>query len=297
MQKVLTVVHSTNDNELIKKCSKLIKDYLLSLNITEVKKNSLNDQIAVDSFFNDPANACSYKGLRRRLSTYPVDYCLQNKAKRVKKILFSDMDGTLIVNETLNDLAKYLGKGDQVKELTALGMKGLLDFSTSLASRVHLLAGLKINSLEETKKNITLINGAKKLINTLKKKNMTSVLVTGGFKPVSTYLKNMLKIDYEYSNTFGIQGDEFTGKVIPPVVSAQYKATILKKIVTENNIDIEQTIAIGDAANDLSMLLEAGLGVAFMGTDVVKSTIDHQINYTDLTSVLYYLGISKKDFA
>ena len=128
----------------------------------------------------------------------------------------------------------------------------------------------------------------------MSKNNIKTVLVTGGFKPISTFVKDKLKIDEEISNTFGIEGDRFNGKVDGSVVNASYKETILKRYKEKIKLDSSEIVAIGDAANDLNMLLSAGLAIAYKATDVVKANIDNQINYTDLTSVLYFLGISYK---
>ena len=201
------------------------------------------------------------------------------------------MDGTIINNETLNDIARFLGKGEEVKKITDLGINGRLDFSTSLDNRVEVLKGLKINSLEEAKKNVVFIEGASKLISTLKKNNIYTVLVSGGFRPITTYVKKKLKINEEFSNNFGISGDVFNGKVQGRVINASYKKIILNKFQKKLNLKKNEIISLGDAANDLNMLLSSGLSIAYKATDVVKANIDNQINHTNLLSVLYFLGI------
>ena len=201
------------------------------------------------------------------------------------------MDGTIIENETLNDIAKFLGKGEQVKKITDLGLKGRLDFSTSLENRVHLLKGLRLSSLEEAKRIISFMKGAKKLFQELKKNKIHTVLVSGGFKPITTYVRDYLNIDQEYSNTFGVIGDLFNGKTVGPIVNANYKEKIVKKISKELNINKDQIIGMGDAANDMNMLLSVGLPIAFKAQDIVKANFENQINNTDLTSLLYFMGI------
>ena len=158
-------------------------------------------------------------------------------------------------------------------------------------NRVEVLKGLKINSLEEAKKNVVFIEGASKLISTLKKNNIYTVLVSGGFKPITTYVKKTLKINEEFSNNFGISGDVFNGKVEGKIVNASYKKIILNKFQKKLNLKKNETISLGDAANDLNMLLSSGLSIAYKATDVVKANIDNQINHTNLLSVLYFLGI------
>ena len=201
------------------------------------------------------------------------------------------MDGTIIDNETLNDIANFLGKGDQVKKITDLGLKGRLDFSTSLENRVNLLKGLRLSSLEEAKRIVTFKKGAKKLFQVLKDNNFTTVLVSGGFKPITTYVQKYLAIDYEYSNTFGVIGDLFDGTTNGPIINANYKEKIVNKLLKKLNLKQNQIVGIGDAANDMNMLLSVGLPLAFKAQEIVKANFENQINNTDLTSVLYFLGI------
>ena len=194
-------------------------------------------------------------------------------------------------DETLNDIANFLGKGDQVKKITDLGLKGRLDFSTSLENRVNLLKGLRLSSLEEAKRIVTFKKGAKKLFQVLKDNNYTTVLVSGGFKPITTYVQKYLAMDYEYSNTFGVIGDLFDGTTNGPIINANYKEKIVNKLLKKLNLKQNQIVGIGDAANDMNMLLSVGLPIAFKAQEIVKANFENQINNTDLTSVLYFLGI------
>ena len=242
-------------------------------------------------FFSDELKNFKLKNLKKRLETIKVDFCFQKSSQRKKKVFITDMDGTIIENETLNDIANFLGKGEQVKEITELGLKGRLDFSTSLENRVHLLKGLRLSSLEEAKRIVTFMKGAKKLFRVLKENNITTVLVSGGFKPITSYVKNYLKIDYEYSNSFGVIGDLFDGTTTGPIINANYKEKIVKKLIKELDIKKNQIIGMGDAANDMNMLFSVGLPIAFKAQEIVKANFDNQINNTDLTTVLYFLGI------
>jgi len=290
-KKVLTIVSPSKDKALHIKIELIIIKYLKSLNINLLELDFLNPHKAKDYFFLDNADLINHSNIFRRLKNFPIDFCLQKTATRNKKLLLTDMDGTLIENETLNDIARFLGKGEQVKKITDLGKKGRLDFSTSLENRVELLKNLKINSLEIAKKNITFMKGSSNLFTCLKKNNIYTILVSGGFKPISTYVKNRLNIQEEFSNTFGIEGDRFNGKVENPVVNSSYKEKILNKYRHKFKLETNEIVAIGDAANDLNMLLSSGLPIAYKATDVVKANIDNQINHTDLNSVLFFLGI------
>ena len=201
------------------------------------------------------------------------------------------MDGTIIENETLNDIANFLGKGEQVKKITDLGLKGRLDFSTSLENRVHLLKGLRLSSLEEAKRIVIFKKGAKKLFKVLRDNDFTTVLVSGGFKPITTYVQNSLAIDYEYSNSFGVIGDLFDGTTNGPIINANYKEKIVNQLIKKLNLTKNQIVGIGDAANDMNMLMSVGLPIAFKAQDIVRANFENQINNTDLTSILYFLGI------
>ena len=288
---VLTFVLQESDKNTFNKLITITKKYLLSLDINFKKTSILKKNKASDFYFFDTLNNFKLKNLKKRLVNINVDLCLQLSAHRKKKLLISDMDGTIIENETLNDIANFLGKGDQVKKITDLGLKGRLDFSTSLENRVNLLKGLRLSSLEEAKRIVTFKKGAKKLFQVLKDNNFTTVLVSGGFKPITTYVQKYLAMDYEYSNTFGVMGDLFDGTTNGPTINANYKEKIVNKLLKKLNLKQNQIVGIGDAANDMNMLLSVGLPIAFKAQEIVKANFENQINNTDLTSVLYFLGI------
>ena len=288
---VLTFVLQESDKNTFNNLITITKKYLISLDINCKKITVLKNNKAGDFYFFDSLKNFKLNNLQKRLININVDFCLQLSSQRKKKLLISDMDGTIIENETLNDIANFLGKGDQVKQITDLGLKGRLDFSTSLENRVHLLKGLRLTSLEEAKRIVTFKKGAKKLFKVLKDNNYTTVLVSGGFKPITTYVQKYLAIDYEYSNTFGIIGDLFDGTTNGPVINANYKEKIVNKLIKKLNLKKNQIVGIGDAANDMNMLLSVGLPIAFKAQDIVKANFENQINNTDLTSVLYFLGI------
>ena len=288
---VLTFVLQESDKNTFNNLINITKKYLLSLDINFKKTSTLKKNKASDFYFFDSLNNFKLKNLKKRLVNINVDLCLQLSAYRKKKLLISDMDGTIIENETLNDIANFLGKGDQVKKITDLGLKGRLDFSTSLENRVQLLKGLRLSSLEEAKRIVTFKKGAKKLFKVLKDNNFTTVLVSGGFKPITTYVQKYLAMDYEYSNTFGVIGDLFDGTTNGPIINANYKEKIVNKLLKKLNLKQNQIVGIGDAANDMNMLLSVGLPIAFKAQEIVKANFENQINNTDLTSVLYFLGI------
>ena len=288
---VLTLVLQESDKNTFNKIIAITKKYILSLDINLKKTSILKKNKASDFYFFDSVNNFKLKNLKKRLININVDLCLQLLSHRNKKLLISDMDGTIIENEPLNDIANFLGKGDQVKKITDLGLKGRLDFSTSLENRVHLLKGLRLSSLEEAKRIVTFKKGAKKLFKVLKENNFTTVLVSGGFKPITTYVQKYLSMDYEYSNTFGVIGDLFDGTTIGPIINANYKEKIVNKLLKKLNLNKNQIVGIGDAANDMNMLLSVGLPIAFKAQEIVKANFENQINNTDLTSVLYFLGI------
>ena len=288
---VLTFVLQESDKNTFNNLIDITKKYLFSLDINLKKTSTLKKNKAIDFYFIDTLNNFKLTNLKIRLVNIKVDLCLQLLSHRKKKLLISDMDGTIIENETLNDIANFLGKGDQVKKITDLGLKGRLDFSTSLENRVHLLKGLRLSSLEEAKRIITFKKGAKKLFKVLKDNNFTTVLVSGGFKPITTYVQKYLAIDYEYSNTFGVIGDLFDGTTNGQIINANYKKKIVNKLLKKLNLKQNEIVGIGDAANDMNMLLSVGLPIAFEAQEIVKANFENQINNTDLTSVLYFLGI------
>ena len=212
-----------------------------------------------------------------------------------KKLVVMDVDSTLIQQEVIELLGAKAGKLPQIAEITAAAMRGDLDFEASLRARVALLAGLPESVLDDVQSEITLTPGARTLVRTLRKLGHHVALVSGGFERVIAPLVDELEIDHMRANTLEIVDGKITGNLLGQIVDRAGKATALKEFAAEHGIALEQTIAIGDGANDLDMISIAGLGIAFNAKPAVKAAADSSVSAPYLDSVLYLLGISRDE--
>ena len=211
------------------------------------------------------------------------------------KLVVMDVDSTLIKQEVIELLGAKAGVQSEIAKITEAAMRGELDFEASLRARVALLKGLPASVLEDVQSEITLTPGARTLVRTLKKLGHHIALVSGGFEPVITHLATELGIDHIRANNLEVVDEKLTGALIGPVIDRAGKATALRDFAAEHNIDLDQTIAIGDGANDLDMIAIAGMGIAFNAKPAVKAAADSSVSAPYLDSVLYLMGISREE--
>ena len=212
-----------------------------------------------------------------------------------KKLVLMDVDSTLISQEVIELLGAKAGVVEQVKGITDRAMSGEIDFEESLRERVALLKGLPASVLEEVRAEISLTPGAKTLVSTLQKLGHTVAVVSGGFIDVIEPLLKSLDISHYRANTLEIQEGVLTGGLVGPIVDRAAKAQALRDFAAIEKVEIEQTVAIGDGANDLDMIALAGLGIAFNAKPAVRAAADSALSAPYLDSVLYLLGISRED--
>jgi phosphoserine phosphatase len=211
------------------------------------------------------------------------------------KLVVMDVDSTLIKQEVIELLGGKAGVQSEIAKITEAAMRGELDFEASLRARVALLKGLPASALEDVQSEITLTPGARTLVRTLKKLGHHIALVSGGFEPVIAPLATELGIDHIRANNLEIVDGKLTGALVGPVIDRAGKATALRDFAAEHNIDLDQTIAIGDGANDLDMIAIAGMGIAFNAKPAVKAAADSSVSAPYLDSVLYLMGISREE--
>ncbi|WP_298901673.1 phosphoserine phosphatase SerB [uncultured Psychroserpens sp.] len=221
-----------------------------------------------------------------------VDIAFQedNIFRRNRRLVCFDMDSTLIQAEVIDRLAEIAGVGDEVRAITESAMQGEIDFNESFIKRMKLLKGLKEEVLHDVAVNLPITKGAKRLIDTLKSYGFKTAILSGGFTYFGNYLKEKLGMDYVYANQLEIVDGVLTGSYIGDIVDGDKKAEYLKEIAKMEGIDIGQTIAVGDGANDLQMLNLAGLGIAFHAKPKVKDNAQSSISSIGLDGVLYLLG-------
>ncbi|MFL0808471.1 MAG: phosphoserine phosphatase SerB [Oceanobacter sp.] len=215
--------------------------------------------------------------------------------RRSRRLVAFDMDSTLIEAEVIDELARAAGVGDQVAEITERAMQGELDFTQSFEQRMALLKGLNTDVLEDIAASLPVTEGAERLISNLRALGYKTAILSGGFNYFGQYLQKKLGIDYVFANELEIEDGRVTGRVIDPVVDGQRKADLLRELAQKEGIRLEQTIAVGDGANDLPMLSIAGLGIAFRAKPLVRENARNSISTLGLDGILYLLGYRDRD--
>jgi phosphoserine phosphatase len=215
--------------------------------------------------------------------------------RRNRRLIAFDMDSTLIQTEVIDELAAVAGVGKEVAAITEAAMNGELDFAESLERRVSLLEGLAEEALEEVADRLPLTPGAERLVRTLRGLGYRTAILSGGFSFFGERLKDRLGIDFVYANQLEIVAGRLTGRVVGDVVDGQRKADLLRALAKQEGIRIEQTIAVGDGANDLPMLDAAGLGIAFHAKPRVKASAEQVISNLGLDGILYLIGMSDRE--
>ncbi len=235
--------------------------------------------------------------MKRRLMTLAaqedMDFSFQkdDMYRRMRRLICFDMDSTLIQTECIDELAMRAGVGDQVKLITERAMRGELDFRQSLTERVALLKGLDVSVMKEIAEQLPITEGVPRLMSVLKRCGYKIAILSGGFTYFGEYLQRMFGIDYVYANELEIDDNgKLTGRCVGEIVDGRRKAELLKLIAQVEKVNLAQTIAVGDGANDLPMISEAGLGIAFHAKPRVVANAQQSINTIGLDGVLYFLG-------
>ena len=265
-------------------------------NISAIKRTAIDPLISIELELSIPNN--SLKAVQGALALVAIENKidlavepggLQRKSKR---IVMLDMDSTLIEQEVINLLGQAAGKSSEIEAITDKAMAGDLDFKTALIERVSLLKGLDHNILSQVRDQISLTKGAKKLVDELHQQGHKVGVVSGGFIEVIEPILKSLEIDFYRANKLKIQDGVLTGEIDGPLIDSHAKRMALEEFADQEQVQLEQTVAIGDGANDLEMIKAAGLGIAFNAKPKVAAAADTTISNQDLSTVLLLMGIS-----
>lgn len=238
----------------------------------------------------------NYRDMQNRFmqisSDEDFDISLQEDTlyRRCRRLICFDMDSTLIETEVIDELADRAGVGDKVREITERAMRGEIDFCESFRERVALLKGLDESVMREIAENLPVTEGVGRMMEVLKRAGFKTAILSGGFTYFGNYLKQKFGFDYVYANELEIVDGKLTGRYLGDIVDGKRKAELLRLIAQVENVNIAQTIAVGDGANDLPMLATAGLGIAFHAKPKVKATAEQSISTIGLDGILYFIG-------
>lgn len=228
---------------------------------------------------------------------FPVDIAWQRDSvyRRMRRLVAFDMDSTLIQHEVIDELAKEAGEGERVAAITEAAMRGEVDFEQSLTRRVALLRGLDVSVMERIAGRLRLTEGAERLAGALKRFGFKTAIISGGFTYFGQHVQQKLGIDYVRTNDLETEAGKLTGRVKGEIINAGRKAELLREIAAAEEISLQQTIAVGDGANDLPMLAAAGLGIAFHAKPLVARSAQQKISTLGLDGILYLIGVRDRD--
>ena len=299
---ILTVIGRTLSAKQIAAATKIIADQGLNIDFIRrmtgrisIKHPERNVRSCIEfSLRGTPKNRSLMQSkLMHLASEQEIDFSFQrdDMYRRMRRLICFEMDSTLIQTECIDELAMRAGVGDKVKAITERAMRGEIDFKESFTQRVSLLKGLDISVMKDIAEHLPITEGADRLMSVLKRCGYKIAILSGGFTYFGEQLRRRYGIDYVYANELEIdENGKLTGRYIGDIVDGKRKAELLKLIAQVEQVNLAQTIAVGDGANDLPMISEAGLGIAFHAKPRVKATAQQSINNIGLDGVLYFLG-------
>lgn len=278
-QKPISIVH-------IERLEGMIADFKIGLN---GKPSWLAPHMAARIPLQNMPSFEQVKAFRSALDSEKIDILFTPANKSKPKLFLADMDSTIVTSETLDELADKAGIKKQIAAITTRAMNGELDFHSALKERVALIKGLPLSSLKETLDETVLCDGAKNLVEHLREQNVICVLVSGGFTYFTSDIAKQCGFHHHHGNILNHDGYVLDGTVATPILDKNSKLEFLKSYASDLNISIEETMAIGDGANDLPMLCAAGLGIGYRPKPIVEETVPNILKYADLHKLVYVM--------
>jgi phosphoserine phosphatase len=261
------------------------------------RNRHVSESTALDVYLSRDLNETERKAVTAACEAAQIDFVLQPTANREKKLLISDMDSTMIEQECIDELADKVGLKPRVAAITERAMNGELDFKAALRERVALLKGLPESTLQEVfNHHITPMAGAKTVVATMKARGASTHLVSGGFTFFTERVADALAFDTHEANMLVLADGKLTGTVREPILDKDAKLAALEYHAARHKLPLAATLAVGDGANDLPMILASGLGVAYHAKPAVRSAAQASITHNDLTALLYAQGISREQW-
>ncbi|PIE42333.1 MAG: phosphoserine phosphatase SerB [Gammaproteobacteria bacterium] len=279
-QKCLTLVTNlpANQSYIIKKISTLV-----TVEHIDKRQDNVFDVVC-------PADTMLTPELRQCLYRLHIDFALQDNIRPVKKLFISDMDSTIVIGETIDEIAEVLGIRDEISAITAAAMRGELDFEAALAQRLALLKGIKKETIASIAERTKTTPGADNLLNELNRLNIYSCLISGGFTLFTERVSRQLGFQQHIANRFSYDGDNrLDGTWVGELISATVKERTLITLAKDKQISLAETIAIGDGANDQRMINRAGLGIAFYGKPLLRQSAQAEIHSGTIDNLLWFL--------
>ena len=298
----IILISNTSDNVINSNLIDFISEEIKKINKAEIYFKELSINKAYECFLPpDELSDQLSKFINKLKIHYKLDVNLiDSKNIRKKKLLLADMDSTIIKEESLDELAKLIGKEKEIVQITKNAMEGKIDFKKALFKRVSMLKGVSFDILDNLKTNVEINEGASELIKTMKHNGAITVLVSGGFTFLTNYLKDKLGFDFVHANYLQYFTDEtgemlLNGKVSEPILDKEAKLKYLNKYLYDYNLTSYDTICVGDGANDIDMIVKSGMGISFNGKKALKEVADLHFEYTNLLGLLYAQGYSDSE--
>ncbi len=265
-----------------------------SKRLAQIECDCIEMVVSATVFYDAIALTKIFSGLTKR---YSVDVMLQNAEDyfRKKLLVVMDNDSTLVAAEVIDELAKEAGVGDQVIKITQRAMNGEIPFPEALRERVRLLKGMHTSTLDNVHKRIAYTSGAFEWTAILRKRGCKTAVLTGGFDFFAERVKKELQLDYMFANRLEIKNNKVTGEVLGEIVDGRRKLALMEEIAKKEGIPLDRVVAIGDGANDLPMILKAGLGIAFNAKPSVRKAAPYNITQKSLTTLKYLFGLSERE--